>query len=85
MPTQTDPPDHTYSGPTSLTAIYTISDSSCTIEYACVAPTSGLDLCAIGTLDTATGVFQLTTTNQISHPPGSYTVEIKGSVASYPA
>ena len=84
VPTQTDPPNHTYSGPTFFTASYSASDTSCAIEYACVAPTSGIDLCAIGSLDTATGVFQLTTTDKVSYPPGTYTVEIKGSVASHP-
>ena len=85
VPAQTDPPDHTYSGPTSYTASYTISEASCAIEYTCEPPTSGTDLCGIGSLDTATGVFQLTTTDMVSYPPGIYPVEIRGSVSGHPS
>ena len=85
MPTQTDPPDYTYSLPTSFTALYTVSVASCAIEYACVPPTSGVDTCAIGTLDPATGVFEITTTDRSSFPPGTLYVEIKGSIMGHPS
>ena len=61
VPAQEDPIDHTYKGPTSFQASYVTSDSSCIVEYACVPPASGLDLCAVGTLDSSTGVFVLPT------------------------
>ena len=59
IPDQEDPIDHTYQGPTSFQASYESSDTSCAVEYACVPPASGLNLCAVGTLDSSTGVFTL--------------------------
>ena len=85
VPAQIDPPDHSYTVPTSFTALYTVSDSRCLIEYACVTPTSGLDPCAIGPLDATTGVFQITTTDKISFPPGIFYVKIKGSIVGHPS
>ena len=82
---QTDPPDHTYSGTTSLTATYTASPPKCSLEYACKVPAaSGTDLCAIGIMDPASGVFELSTTDKATYPPGSYQVDIEGSVSGHP-
>ena len=85
VPAQTNPPDHTYSGPTSFEASYTVSDSECAIEFACVPPESGVNLCAIGDLDSSTGFFQITTTDFDAYPPGTYSVEISGSIAGFPS
>ena len=87
IPAQTDPLEHTYSGATLLHAQYTIdsADSSCTLEYVCVPPTSGTDLCAIGYMDAISGIFRLTTTDKIGYPPGTYSVEIQGYIVNYPS
>ena len=93
---QTNPPDHNYSDTTSFQASYTTSDSSCEIEYACVAPpaiafmsfstsTSATSICDIGSLDRETGVFQVTTTDPIAYPPGIYQIEIEGYIAGHPS
>ena len=83
VPTQTDPSAHTYTSTTSLTAAYSSSDASCAIEYSCLPSLGDIDLCAVGSLDSSTGVFQLATTDKSAYPPGTYSVSIKGSIENF--
>ena len=69
----------------SIFASYAASDPRCSIEYACVPQESGLDLCAIGTLDSSTGEFVLPGSDLNSYPPGTYPVEIQGFITGYPS
>ena len=82
---QINPSDHEYSGTTSLTATYKVSDPTCSLEYVCI-PVAGTDLCAIGTIDASSKVlvFELSTTDKITYPPGTYQVDIVGQVSGYP-
>ena len=38
--------------------------------------TSAINWCSVGTLNTDSGYFELSTTDKTAHPPGSYTIEI---------
>ena len=42
-------------------------------------------MCAIGTMDPDSGVFELSTTDKTTYPHGTYQVDIEGSVSGYPA
>ena len=52
--------------------------------YRCVDATTGTNLCPLGTLDTDTGEFVISTTDKEAYPPGEYPVEIEGSILGYP-
>ena len=82
---QVDPIDHTYFESTSSTATFTVSDSSCSLEYDCT-PAAGTDLCVLGTMDADSGEleFVLSTDDKTTYPPGTYQVDIKASVSEYP-
>ena len=50
--------EYTYSGPITIATALEVSDQSCAIEYACVAPTSGIDLCSYMAIeDSSSGTF----------------------------
>ena len=83
VPTQTNPAPYYYLAST-FQAAYTSSDASCDIEYTCVTNDTGPDLCLAGTLDASTGVFDLTTTDASTYPPGPYDIIIQGHIAGFP-
>ena len=61
-----------------------MDDINCPIVYSCVLPSVGPDLCAVGNLDTSTGVFELATSDKVTYPPGAYVVDIEGAIYLHP-
>ena len=91
VPTQTDPIEHTYTAPTIIQETFTPSDSRCTIEYECMVPASGNNICYVGTIDTTSGIDTLPAfiytlpANTISTPlDGTKMLRIKGYITDYP-
>ena len=50
-----------------------------------MTPNSVPNLCLAGTLDASTGIFEITTTDAVTYPPGSYNVKIIGHISGFPA
>ena len=55
------------------------------IEYACVSPVSGPDICLGGTLNTNTGLWDFSSTDAVSYLSGTYNVELNGFIAGFPS
>ena len=54
------------------------------IQYACVSPVSGPEVCSGGTLDTSTGLWEFSSTDQVTYAPGTYSVELTGFITGFP-
>ena len=78
-------PVHTYQGATYLLINEYVPDPlSCEIEYSCLNPTVvDSDICSVGTLNSETGVFELSTTDKSTYPQNTYKVKIKGSIEGF--
>ena len=92
-PAQTNPVNYLYTGanPGLIAELvpFTVEPSTCEqyIEYSCqVTQGSRLDLCSIsdgdtaGVFDAATGRWQFTTVDVDNYLPGTYTIEVSGTV-----
>ena len=81
----TNPLTHFYYQPTTELPNYTIDEASCGLEFTCVPPFVGLDLCPVVTIDAATGQFQLDTNDKASYPPDTYLLRMEVTVSGYTA
>lgn len=91
---QTPPPDYYYTGTTNMIDFtldpFVVNPDSCNFEYSCAfisGPRTDLDICNFfdfATSETSfnpqTGQFTMHTTDKVGFPPGTYWMEVTGTV-----
>ena len=89
--TQTNPADYAYTAASPLASFslnpFIISPSFCMPTYSCLVTVGTPDICLItgattATFNTATGNYQLNSTDMLTYVPGIYTFKITATVGS---
>ena len=55
---------------------------SCIIEYECVPPTTGPDICAGGVLNPSRGIWKFVSKDEAIYPYDTYNIKIKGYIVN---